>query len=536
MAQRQHPGTAVAELASPRYSCAAQPLDQAVLQAAYNRTQPFAVVAAAGAGVLDVVPGEPVCVRVVVPPRQWDSVSGRRGRDAAELYHTIATQPSLWDSIMLDAVGVYTGVNVPIRLQPARHASMLGRDTVHVYEGELRAFDEGEFKLTGVLEYREAAWNYEEPVPPPLEYAPEAIATWPGTRVRVMVPEASAFHLQNYKQLPFCNGLSEAGRWLPVATLPFSPQSQGLTVYSGRVWLPYGCRLRGYTYSSFLQCLDDSRPLSSRATGIYTIHWFGDTNTRRALKKITSLGDWCAGEAAQRTSCVCDDSGEVFLRFTGQNTVRDTLLELEEEFGGWSVRENGVSKGRSVPSPQARIYYHRWEGLTKYNGRRWQDTFQPSAMGDNPEANLVIISLGNLDASFTPFLEFTRQLAELAQLIQDTYSDQHIILRTPQYFCCREPRGAPLRRVQRDRNRLYGEYTQQVFEHRFGDRVHVWDVGAIVEALPVAERTAVSSCAVNTVPSEIVDIENQLLISGLCKDDKLDGGAERRLPAATELG
>ncbi|KAJ2816411.1 hypothetical protein IWW50_006511, partial [Coemansia erecta] len=285
-------------------------------------------------------------------------------------------------------------------------------------------------------------------------------------------------------------------------------------------------------------CLDEHRPFAPEPAGAerYTIHWFGDTNTRRALKKITSLGLWCSGGMATRPQCVCDDSGEAYARFTGQNTVRDTLLALNDEEGGWSVRENGILKSRDVYDPLAQIYYHRWEGLTLYNGGRWQDTFRPTSLGLYPRADLVIVSLGNMDASFTQFLEFTRQLNELVSLLQAAYSDQHIVLRMPQYFCCRAPSGSPPRRMQKDRNRLYGDYTRRLFKLHFGERLHVWDVGAIVESLALEQRREVAACAVNTVPSEIVDLENLQLMNGICNAAALRSThSGRRDPANVEL-
>ncbi|KAJ2327205.1 hypothetical protein IWW51_001878 [Coemansia sp. RSA 2702] len=528
-----------------RYSCAAQPLDAAVwdLRTA-GSSRPFAILPAGrrlsnGGGVLKVTAGQPVCVRIVVPPTSLGGVLAKQEKTIVELFQPLPSEPGLWDSIVLDAVGQKSGISIPIRLRPMQHAHMARRDAVHVYEGELRAYDADVFALDGVVEYRDAAWNYEQPAPLPSTYRPESIAVPRGAQVKVIVPRASSFHPDNYARLPVCQRADEPGRWISTEALPFAAETHGLPVYSGRAWLPYRCRLRGYTYSEFLQCLDDHRPFASDSPEKYTIHWFGDTNTRRALKKITSLGAWCSGTMATRSQCLCDDSGEAFPRFTGQNTVRDTLLELNDEDGGWSVREDGAKKDRDMSNPQARIYFHRWEGLTRYNGARWQTTLQPDRIGAYPRADLVVVSLGNMDVSFTQFLEHARQLNELVELLQAAYDDQHIVLRMPQYFCCRAPSGNPPRRMQRDRNRLYGEYMRRLFELHFGTRLHVWDVGSIAETLPLELRKEVTACAVNTVPSELVDLENLQLINGICNPAMLrsKGGlaAGRRDAANAEL-
>ncbi|KAJ1945252.1 hypothetical protein FBU59_002363 [Linderina macrospora] len=205
---------------------------------------------------------------------------------------------------------------------------------------------------------------------------------------------------------------------------------------------------------------------------------------------------------------------EGFGRFTGQNKVRDSLIHLNDEDGGWSVSEDGQSRGRTVASPQARIHYHRWEGLTAFNHPPWQRAF--GSVGKFHRADLVILSLVNLDASFGTFLEYTNALDELVGHLRSHYADMAIVLRTPQYFCCRAPSGAPLRRMQKDRNRLFYEYTHRLLKHHFGSQLHVWDAGGIAEALPLEERRRVSACGINAVPADIVHVENLQLINGLC--------------------
>ncbi|KAJ1956297.1 hypothetical protein EC988_001426 [Linderina pennispora] len=427
------------------------------------------------------------------------------------LFQPLAGNPMHWDSIILDAVGQKSGVSMPIHLHPVRHLSMIDRGFVHVYEGQFVPYDGDVFKVSGLLEYRDAMWNYEHPskVPP---YAPEAISA--DFEIAVSVRHSSPYHLNNYAKLPFCEHADVPGRWHRISSLPFSPAVYGLPVVDGRVWLPFTCRLRGYTYSEFLQCLDVNRPLSPDRGEPYTIHWFGDTNSRRALKKITSLGDWCSGNDLGSARCQCDDSSEGFGRFTGQNKVRDSLIHLNDEDGGWSVSEDGKNKGRTVTSPLARIHFHRWEGLTAFNHPPWQKTFD--SVGKFHRADLVVLSLVNIDVSFGMFLEYTHALDELVRHLRSHYTETAIVLRTPQYFCCRAPSGAPLRRMQKDRNMQFYDYTHRLLKHSFGSLLRVWDAGGITETLPMTERKAVLGCGINAVPADIVHVENHLLINSLC--------------------
>ncbi|KAJ1665996.1 hypothetical protein IW140_000578 [Coemansia sp. RSA 1813] len=528
------------------YSCAGTRVDPAVLTHDYgNRTQPFALVAGAhiteeGSRVLRVVAGQPVCVRVVVPPTQAADGFEREAALVTEKHQPLAGHPGLWDSMMVDAVGAATGISVSVAVAPVAHAHMAERRAVHVYEGDVRLFDADSFEIGGVVEFRDAQWNYEPPTAVPTQYEPEEIQVAAGTLIHVSVPLSSRYHPRSYHALPACTRADEPGRWM-AASAAKARGVFGLPEYGGRVWLPYMCRLHGYTYNEFLRCLDGGRPLSNSSSSnnnnnngggganAYTIHWFGDTSTRRALKKITSLGEWCASKNAQQQQrCACDDSGEVFARFTGQNSVRDALIELNDEDGGWSVRENGKPRRRALFAPLARIYYHRWEGLTVYNGAAdWRRALAPDALRGYPQADLVIVALGTLDAALTPFLEYTQQLDDLVALLKASYAGRHIIVRAPQHACCRLPAGKPLRRVQKDRNRLYGEYAARLFALHFGSLVHFWDVARIAEALPASVRRESAMCAVSNVPAALVEVENHVLVNSLCNLDPFYANAAR---------
>ncbi|KAJ2854395.1 hypothetical protein GGI22_004510, partial [Coemansia erecta] len=520
------------------YSCAGTRLDPAVLTHAYgNATQAFALVAGAGMGdagrELDVEAGQPVCVRVVVPPAQ----PGDADAELVERHQPLAGHPGLWDSMLVDAVGAVTGIGASVAVAPVPHMRMAERRAVHVYEGDMRLYDADSFALGGIVEFRDAQWNYEAPAPVPPQYAPEEIRVAAGTAVRVGVAPGSRFHPRNYAALPACTRADEPGRWV-AADAARARGVFGVPQYGGRVWLPYACRLQGYTYSETLRCLDSARPLARNSSAeAYTIHWYGDTGTRRALKKIASLGEWCAGSSARsQQHCLCDDSGEVFARFTGQNSVRDALIELNDEDGGWAVRENGHPRHEPRFAALARIYYHRWEGLSRYNGASdWRRALAPDALRDYPAADLVIVALGTPDAALTPFLEFTQQLDELVALLKASYAGRHIILRSPQHACCRLPAGKPLRRTQKDRNRLFGEYAMRLFALHFGPLVHFWDVARIAEALPPAQRRSAAGCAVGNVPAALVEVENHILANSLCNLDPFFADAARTGANALEL-
>ncbi|KAJ2667547.1 hypothetical protein IWW42_005837 [Coemansia sp. RSA 1085] len=213
--------------------------------------------------------GSSVCVRVAVPAA---------ASNASLSYAPFPGTP--WDSVLVDLVGQNTGISVPVALQPSSQVQNYIRDKAHIYEADVVLRDADTYIPAGYIEYRNGLWNgedHDDVVP----IGAEQLVV-PADAV-VAVEDNHAFGLSNYPKLPLCTEPDADGRWIAKDKLPFSttlpPDNYN------RVWLPYDCQLQPYTYKEFAQCLQQKHSL---------IHWFGDSNTRRALKKITTLGQWCS--------------------------------------------------------------------------------------------------------------------------------------------------------------------------------------------------------------------------------------------------
>ncbi|KAJ1724304.1 hypothetical protein LPJ61_005750, partial [Coemansia biformis] len=241
--------------------------------------------------------GQTVCVRVVVP--------------AAPERNSITFTPLVgmpWDSVLLDMVGATTNISVPVDLKPIADFRNTLRDSTHVYEADVLLRDVDVYTPRGFIEFREAKWNPESGLQP-MPYEPEAIFIGESLGVSVEdVDATSPYSLKRHLDLPLCTEPDAEGRWMSADALPFDVSELPPPDNHNMVWLPYSCRLRHISYTDAVQCMAARYPL---------MHWYGDSNIRRSLKKLVTLGQWCTSEEDLQTrSCLCEDYHESnFTRF-----------------------------------------------------------------------------------------------------------------------------------------------------------------------------------------------------------------------------
>ncbi|KAJ2692533.1 hypothetical protein GGH99_001668 [Coemansia sp. RSA 1285] len=449
--------------------------------------------------------GETVCVRVVVPaPKARVSV----------LYTPFPGKP--WDSVQLDLVGNITGVSVPVRLRAVEDYRNSLRDSAHVYEADVPLRDVDAFVPQGVLEYRDAKWNPEDGLPP-VVYAPEALQVSDGLVVQVVDSDQNnRLSLAQHLSLPLCTEANPEGRWLNATEIPFDTSTLMPPDHHGRIWVPYTCRMQRYSYQDFTKCLVQKYPI---------LHMYGDSNTRRMLKKLTTLGEWCSTEESHTTHpCLCEDYGDRFERF--RVSREEVVIDMDPITGGNSPTGN-FSKAMAPPN-KSRIYFRRWGGLTARNAMPWSRSFDAGVQHFFGTPQVAIISLTNWDAAFSTRAYFAAQLDRLVALVEKSYGPEtEIILRTGQHYCCRYDNSRTHRQYSRLRNQSFDSYIADVFRERLGDRrrISVWDVATLMETQPLEIRSELPFCPSNHARAEIIDIENHLLFNRLC--NPADGAEQR---------
>ncbi|KAJ1943877.1 hypothetical protein GGF37_002453 [Kickxella alabastrina] len=444
----------------------------------------------------DIGVGESVCVRVIVPLRPSNST---------DAFVPLPSAP--WDSILLDMVGLSSGISIPVNLQPVSDMRNRRQDSVHIYEANVVLRDIDVYHPEGFLEFRDARWNPEGPLLPQ-QYSPEPLDITEAQQVVVKDEHrASPYSLWKYTELPLCTDSNAEGRWVYVHNIPFDPELVPLPDNLNRVWLPYTCRLRRVSYAQFAQCLVSKYP---------RVHWYGDSNVRRSLKKISSLGEWCSTKEDQESAvCTCEDYRSDFTRFSIH--ARNTFFDIDAVDGGLSLA-NETDFAR-VPENKARMAVFKIEGLTARNVSPWIDRFANGTvkMFGNPQA--VIISLVNWDAAFTSLEFFASQVALLIGRLNETYlPNTRIILRTGQYHCCYSDQSATGRKYSQLRNRYFNDMHIGMIKEALGDLydVRVWDVASVAQRRPLVGRQESQACYSNHVRSEVVEVENQILFNSLC--------------------
>ncbi|KAJ2356881.1 hypothetical protein GGF43_001798 [Coemansia sp. RSA 2618] len=435
--------------------------------------------------------GDTVCVRVVVPAQ-------KKGVHMA--YTPFPNTP--WDSVLLDMVGQRTGVSVPVRLQPVMDIRNTFREESHVYEADVRLRDVDEYRAEGYIEFRDARWNCEDALEP-ADYVPEPLHIPHTLRVEVADPRnASPYRLERHMELPPCTEPDVEGRWIAADALPFDAGQIPPPDNHGRVWLPYTCRLRRITYGEFSRCVQARYPL---------MHWFGDSNLRRVLKKLATRGEWCATSAEQQTRpCICEDYKEDFARFNA--THRELVIDFDGRGGRMRTDENADFV--HLPGGETtRIYFHKWEGLSKKNKPAWHASFKDSVSSRFGLPAVAMVSLTNWDAAFDTRAQYSVELERLLGIVAREYpASTELVIRTGQYFCCRSDFDPPdTRSFSRLRNAYFDQYTVAAFQERFGHshKIHVWDVASLAEHRPWAYRNESTDCNANHARSELVEIENQ---------------------------
>ncbi|KAJ2527644.1 hypothetical protein IWW43_005806, partial [Coemansia sp. RSA 1935] len=317
----------------------------------------------------------------------------------------------------------------------------------HVYEADVVFRDADTFVPSGYIEYRNAEWNSEDHVfPQPM--IPEPLLIPANTQVSVASNNTSIYNLQNYLNLPLCTAPNEAGRWVDVNHLPFNASLVPSPDTHNRVWLPYACRLLPHTYNDLALCLEKKHPL---------VHWFGDSNTRRALKKITTMGSWCSDPSeVNNIFCKCSDNAEIF---SGYNTLS-------------AVTPIHLTNG-------SQITLFKWGGLTALNNPPWADTFTPDFQQNMGSPSVAIFGLLNWDVAYSSRTFFAQEVGKLIDLIEQNYpASTDIIIRTGQYYCCTHDHDAYWKRkFSRLRTEYFNTYIVDAFEDRFATqrKISIWN-------------------------------------------------------------
>ncbi|KAI9265264.1 hypothetical protein BDA99DRAFT_559325 [Phascolomyces articulosus] len=476
-----------------------------------------------------------------------------------------STSSPWWDSIMVSALNIDTDASMPIHMEPWKGHALLRKEwmkhrgdkphfmlelesmmherrTIHVYEGSIKLLDPGRYHFDARIEYQEAKWNFEKgPIVP---YRPQQIMhIYPEDYIDVPIQHSYEDNekddneysllrhiVKQHMELPYCTRTDLSGRWLPSAVLSATEEPAALDIRN-KFWAPYNCRLRRISYQDFGACLEKKYP--------HGIDAFGDSNTRRMIKKIITHGRWCDdwsfvantfGKPNEQIGSARNDNHP-----PPKNQSTDPLnwdyigdeLQLRacycEDYKepGWNKEWFDVEKrkmlvwvGNQTNGVHLRSY--KWDGLTYLNNPSWNTSFNQTAIRQHAPGDVAIVSIGNWDAAFMTVEQFQKELDELVDLIHRRYRYSTLVIyRTPQYYCCRVDATDRYRHISGQRVQLFDQLAREQFQQRIHNLM-IWDTFTMGESRNWDEKQASNGCASNHVSADVVEVENQVLMNALC--------------------
>ncbi|KAJ2614367.1 hypothetical protein H4S08_001730 [Coemansia sp. RSA 1365] len=174
----------------------------------------------------------------------------------------------------------------------------------------------------------------------------------------------------------------------------------------------------------------------------------------------------------------------------------------------------------NVPIGSSRIIAFKWDGLTDRNIPPWDTYFNSEFSNQMGDPAVAIFGLTNWDVAFSNFEYFTGEVDKLIKTVEMVYKyNTDIIIRTGQYYCCTSDTDIFWkRRYSRLRNHYFDKYLIDAFQRHFYGRrrVRIWNVSRISETRPYEAREDIHWCAANHARSEVVEIENQVLMNAMC--------------------
>jgi hypothetical protein len=189
------------------------------------------------------------------------------------------------------------------------------------------------------------------------------------------------------------------------------------------------------------------------------------------------------------------------------NLIYGNSEEQAKLLGKTEWDDNTTTKTDSFP-----VSSYKWDGLTYLNIPGWQDAVPSSP----PQADIAIFSLGNWDAAFGELEPFIRDVDYLIRQIKQHYdlTKTKIIYRTAQYYCCRIDVSGRTRQISGPRLDIFESETIRMFKEQL--QADIWDTYSLAESKTFDEKMVAITCSSNHVPADQVEIENQVLMNGLC--------------------
>ncbi|KAJ1833781.1 hypothetical protein LPJ63_002495 [Coemansia sp. RSA 2711] len=443
------------------------------------------------------------------------------------------------------------GVNDPLYADARVTVSVNMRDVTrnsdyarsHVYEGAAQLFDPGLYALDARIEFRNGQWNADPGLHTPDYKETPMRNTLPGnplvpSQVHVLYDPRHATYLGRHQNLPLCTDGAAPGRWIPERNLPptWKTWQYMSPAEDGRVWLPYACRLRRISHAEFVFHMSRRWP---------SVHWYGDSNSRRTLRPFVMGGKWCyEASSTARLDCLCNDAPKDLFPsewYPGMpvphwyrvhtNGVHSTEIHadlrrlLQEPTDPRPILDKDpsddgnfgpahVPPGYRLRDDYFDLYYRFTRGTLDIYGSHWERDITSAAVAPYQPASLVVVQLITWDAAFGSFARFKIDVERLANRLRTVYPRAEFVYRSGPYWCCRNS-DDQAKKYSRLRFQSFDAHARNVFQRKL--RARVWDVMS-----PPGQRPPESKRLSENMPcrsahsrAEHIHLDNQVFMNML---------------------
>jgi hypothetical protein len=478
---------------------------------------------------INVDPGQPVCVRVAVPPVQY-------GYNQSHSKENDVHRGSEMDSLIIWVYNEANGTRKVLKMNPWSGYNSWGNELhrtaqglpiydVRIYEAEIQLYDSGEYAFDGIVEKR----IYGTTSPWRIQKSPHTISV----RAKEIPHKWSA---ESYLKLPLCYSSDNDGRWVSkVPGLTDTSTKRNQKVYAVQrgdqlfSWIPYNCKHDVLKFQSLRQCLIRTAK---------RVHWYVDQEDRGLyIRKLWSYGRWCSRQDAWRKRCACADlsydwdmmatNGRVVnIRLMNQTMFNERMIERNgvvsnervDSVVGFSPTTTATSRPDIAVEDDPSIVAIKFGGLLRSTTHHifGRDPFEASYaeyLNDRQrfsKPNLVIIGFPLRDIKALSFEEFDARLTQLIEDFKFRYRVIPIIYKSFRYSCCGKD-GLTSSVIER-----YEEHTRKRFVQELN--AEVWDTWIMgKDWATTSDYIESQQCPKSHAISQgLIDVENHVLLNAIC--------------------
>lgn len=391
------------------------------------------------------------------------------------------------------------------------------------------------FKFEASLEYRNYEWN---PEPPIEQIPPELVPVRLLSDYITVLKKPIAYKVHSGRICPSGN---HSGYWAHPSSRYAQLQPSLSSNMLETSFYADECSYRRYSREAAFQCL----------AKFNVIHWFGDSNSRRALRMLYTGDRWGEEVMKSRGEEMCEDHEDTSIAGSWYQHVHKWPYPLPTAIGdvctlhkysNYSVFRMPSHDGEPLSCNNATgstVFYRFISGLGgKGSSEMLFDTYMEHDLAEWPKADLVVVNSGTWESQESVWelkgpaspekrmmYNMTNRLEILIDILEKHYvlpnPDIRIVFRPSNAWLT--PKEASIRRHTTARMAAIGQRLKNhLLRSRIARNIVIWDVQQTLSpTLHQLEEFATygSSCYDGHSGIPQIALDNQILLNLLCNDN-----------------